>query len=156
MTFLAWSALIVLASCEKINEHEPDYADHVRHAVLLYSAGYNSLSYDTDGAVLVYSKKTVSSGNYKTPTDSYLIRLYRNKKGAAVMDTVHTWSSDYVAASSRTVNEVLSYVKTNYPADSYGLIFSSHATGWLPAGYYSSGKITDFAIPFGTGHADGL
>lgn len=174
MTFLAWSALIVLASCEKINEHEPDYADHVRHAVLLYSAGYNSLSYDmdadiqemtegylpskgsTDGAVLVYSKKTVSSGNYKTPTDSYLIRLYRNKKGAAVMDTVHTWSSDYVAASSRTVNEVLSYVKTNYPADSYGLIFSSHATGWLPAGYYSSGKITDFAVPFGTGHADGL
>ena len=51
MTFLAWSALIVLASCEKINEHEPDYADHVRHAVLLYSAGYNSLSYDMDADI---------------------------------------------------------------------------------------------------------
>lgn len=181
MKLLAYFLMImpVLVACEKIDDpdthdEQEEYSDHVRHLVLLYSAGYNGLSYamdedikemtegylpsksSTDGAVLVYSKKTVSSGNYKTPTDSYLIRLYRNKKGVAVMDTVHTWSSDYVAASSRTVNEVLSYVKTNYPADSYGLIFSSHATGWLPAGYYSSGKITDFAVPFGTGHADGL
>lgn len=174
MKLLAWSVMImlVLVSCEKIGE--PDYAEHVRHAIILYSAGYNNLSREldediqemtqgylpakgsTDGAVLVFSKKTASSGNYKTPTNSYLIRLYRNNKGVAVMDTVHTWPSDYVAASSRTVNEVLSYVKTNYPADSYGLIFSSHATGWLPAGYYLSGKITDSAVPFGVGYADVL
>ena len=174
MKLLAWSVMImpVLASCEKIGE--PDYAEHVRHVILLYSAGYNNLSREldedihemaegylpakgsTDGAVLVFSKKTVSYNNYKTPTDSYLIRMYRNNKGVAVMDTVHTWSSDFVAASSHAINEVLSYVKTNYPADSYGLIFSSHATGWLPAGYYSSDKITSSVAPFGIGHAGSL
>lgn len=170
MTVMSVLAAIVMSSCEK--EHEPEDPDRVERVVLLYSAGYNSLSYDMNqdimemtsgylpekasarGKVLVYSKKTVSSGNYSTPAESYLIRMYADRKGRAVMDTVHTWTSDYVAASAKTVNSVLTYVRDHYPADSYGMIFSSHATGWLPAGYYSTGKITDYPVSFSAwGHA---
>jgi hypothetical protein len=36
------------------------------------------------------------------------------------------------------LNSVLTYVKDNFKAKSYGLIYSSHATGYLPSGFYSN------------------
>lgn len=39
-----------------------------------------------------------------------------------------------ISASAETFGRVLQEVADAYPADSYGLIFFSHASGWLPAG----------------------
>lgn len=36
------------------------------------------------------------------------------------------------------MRQVLTYVKDEFPAKGYGLVFSSHGSGWLPAGYYYS------------------
>lgn len=144
---------VLTASCEKTPPVEPSHFDNV---LLLYSAGFNNLSYDLNedirdmasgylpskntghAAVLVYSRKTKKG--YAVPTESYLIRLYSGKKGKAVMDTVYSWPSDVIASSAETVHDVLSYVNEHYPADRYGMIFSSHASGWLPSGYYSKTK----------------
>ena len=42
-----------------------------------------------------------------------------------------------MAADPSTLREVLGFVKDNFPAKGYGMVFSSHGSGWLPAGYYS-------------------
>ena len=73
-----------------------------------------------------------------TPTTPYLIRLYRNKDGKAVCDTVKTYPEGTISSSAQQLNEVLCHVRDNFTSGSYGMIFSSHATGYLPSGYYTN------------------
>ncbi len=130
-----------------------------RRVLLLYSAGYNNLSKmleddvkdlkkgylpqkNGNSVVLVFSKRTNGNAyNYSTPTPAHLIRLYSSQEGKVVSDTVRTWPSGTVAASPETLHDVLSYVNSEYPSNEYGLVFSSHASGWLPKGFYSTGEI---------------
>lgn len=126
-----------------------------RKVMLLYIAGYNDLqSYlkkniddllkgwiprynRADDVVLVYSHLSVSRYDLTTPTASSLTRIYRDHYGETVTDTLVHYSPETIAASASQLNEVLTYIKDNFKAKSYGLIFSSHSTGYLPAGYYS-------------------
>ena len=126
-----------------------------RRVLLFYECGFNSLYsylYDdvnteldkgyipsgnrNDDVLLVYSKLAASSsyGNVK----SYLRRIYLDSSQKMVSDTLKTFSESTVAASASTMKEVLNYVKQTFPAKGYGMVFSSHGSGWLPAGYYYS------------------
>ena len=123
--------------------------------MLLYSAGYNSLSSflkedisdltkgwipgsgKDENILLVYSHNR-KSGGYETPNPPVLYRMYKNRKGVTVKDTLKTYTKETHSATAEQLNEVLNYVKTAFPAKSYGMIFSSHATGYLPAGYYGN------------------
>ena len=145
------AVLLIPASCHKVQKPP-------RNVLLLYSAGVNSLSgylleniksleggflpektkYGPDDILLVYSRQPVKYGIYTTQTPSYLIRFYADGDGRPCRDTLRTWGKDCYAASKQTMQEVLSYVKTEFPASHYGAIFSSHATGWLPATYYAN------------------
>jgi len=134
-------------------------SEETRKVMILYSAGFNSLSSylaediedlkkgylpgntRTDNVILIFSRQPVEAGNYATPTAPCLIRLYKGSQGTAVMDTVMRMSDSTIAISPTTMKTVLTYVKDNFQAKSYGLIFSSHASGWLPAGYYSNPAI---------------
>lgn len=125
-----------------------------RKVLLLYSAGHNSLrSYllddikdlkqgwlpgdgCNDDILLVYTHTSARSGSYDTPSTPYLIRLYRDQEGMAVSDTLITYEAGTISSSSAQINNVLSYIKDNFTSGSYGMIFSSHATGYLPAGFY--------------------
>ena len=127
-----------------------------RRVVLMYLAGYNSLSdcfrddlkdvmngwlpagSQKDNVLLVYDHQPQRDGDYKTPTSPYLLRLTAGNDGKARIDTLVTYPEGTISSSSVQVNKVLTYVKSNFPARSYGMTFSSHATGYLPAGYYSS------------------
>ena len=127
-----------------------------RKVLLLYSAGYNSLrnyllddindlkegwlpgDNCNDDVLLVYSHTPRAGGAYATPTTPYLIRLYRNKDGKAVCDTVKTYPEGTISSSAQQLNEVLCHVRDNFTSGSYGMIFSSHATGYLPSGYYTN------------------
>ena len=118
--------------------------------LLLYSAGNNSLSSFLKGdfndlkkgyipvqekggdVLLVYMHLKNSSS---APA---LMRLYKNKQDIVVTDTLVVYEKGTVSASARQMGDVLAYVKNNFPAKRYGMIFSSHATGWLPSGYYSN------------------
>lgn len=144
----------VVPSCKKDNPEKDEVYEGDGRVMLLYSAGYNSLSTDLQedisdiksswlprengNILLVYTRSAQGSRNYTEDTKSYLIRLYSNSKGKPVADTVNVWPATVKAASSETVREVLTYVNENFPAESYGMVFSSHATGWLPAGYYNN------------------
>ena len=87
--------------------------------------------------LLVYSR--TSKGRYDyTPVKSYLRRIYKTRKGKMVSDTLKVFDEETIAASPATVKNVLTFVKEEFPARGYGMVFSSHGSGWLPAGYYYS------------------
>jgi len=134
-----------------------------RRALILYSAGFNSLSsylasdiedFKTgylpkkgrnENMVFIVSRLPEGDGKYSKPTSPVIIQLYKDNEGNPVMDTVLTMNSSSSAASTATMKEALSYIKDNYPAKSYGMVFSSHATGWLPKGYYNEATASTFS-----------
>ena len=126
-----------------------------RRVLLFYECGFNSLygylqdnmekdlpkGYRPGGGrnedvVLIFSKLAYSQ-NYKD-VPSYLRRVYADRDGNMVSDTLKTFPASTVAASRATMSEVLNFVKTTYPAKGYGIVFSSHGSGWLPTGYYNN------------------
>ncbi len=151
------AALLVTAvsGCRKNNLDEP--VNENRRVLLFYECAFNDIgSYlatnmdDPDkglpagyipskssDVLLVYSRISKNNGAY-TPVKSYLRRIYKTSKGKMVSDTLKTFESSVIAASPSTMREVLNFVKEEFPAKSYGLVFSSHGSGWLPAGYYYS------------------
>lgn len=134
-----------------------------RKVLLLYSAGYNSLRsyllediedlksgwlptcYQNHDVVLVYTHTTEKKGAYNTPTSPYLLRLYTNDNGEPVADTLITYEAGTRSSTAEQFNKVLTYVKEKFPAGNYGMIFSSHATGYLPSGFYN--KPQDYVFP---------
>ena len=125
-----------------------------RNVLLLYSAGYNSLtSYlkediedlktgwipggsRSEDVLLVYSHFPEASGKYSVPSSPVLTRLYTGLDGNVVSDTLVVYDPSVISSSPVQFSDVLTYVKEVFPAAGYGLIFSSHATGYLPAGFY--------------------
>ena len=146
--FVSACILAALSSCEKIQEDEPVVKDRV---LLYYAAGFNNLTgylaedieelcskgyvpEKTSGNVLLIFQN-LASGSYSKPVTPVLYRVYRNSGGETVKETVLTLDKGTVAASASTLNRVLTAVHDTYSSYEYGLIFSSHATGWLPAAH---------------------
>ena len=126
------------------------YGKESRQVLLLYGAGFNSLSSDiwsnidvikrgylpgksrNDDVVLVFSHLTKNNRRiYSSETAPVLIRLY-NEHGEARADTLRTWPVGTPVANKEMMTEVFNWVREAFPADGYGAIMSSHATGVLP------------------------
>ena len=136
-------------------DSERDINPDPSKVLLLYSDGCNSLStYLTediddlctgwlprlrraDDVILVYSHQPSGRGQYSVPTSPVLFRLYTDHEGTAIRDTLVTYEAGTISSSAGQLNKVLTYVNENFAAKSYGMIFSSHATGYLPSGFYS-------------------
>jgi hypothetical protein len=88
--------------------------------------------------LLVYSHLTAKNKGYSEPNPPVLMRVYKGYGGEVVTDTLVRYPASVHSADPAQLNAVLTYVKENFPAKTYGMIFSSHATGYLPAGYYSN------------------
>lgn len=134
-----------------------------RRVLMLYSAGYNSLSnylrddiedlkqgyvptsHRTSDVLLVISRQPKNFGNYSTPTEPVLIRLTRDEGKDVVCDTLKRWDSSRAIASADFLREAMEFVKLRFPAAGYGMIFSSHGFGWLPRNYYSNPEVYENA-----------
>ncbi len=145
--------------------------ENQRKVLLLYSAGYNSLkdylrsdfedlkggwlpgNNSTDDVVLVYTHTPVNNG-YKKPSSPYLIRIYKDREGTTISDTLVTYAEGTISSSKEQLNTVLNYVKSKFSAGSYGMIFSSHATGYLPAGFYTNPNSYVFSKSIGQDRVD--
>ncbi|MDD2961328.1 MAG: clostripain-related cysteine peptidase [Muribaculaceae bacterium] len=53
-----------------------------------------------------------------------------NKDGIAIHETLKTYSKDIKSTTIERMSEVCNDIKTICPADDYGLVLWSHATGW--------------------------
>lgn len=132
-----------------------DANEESRNVLILYSAGFNSISSYLEediqdlmtgdiptasrskDVLLVYSHLPVRKGAYGEPNSPVLMRVYKDSRGEVVRDTLFSYPSSVHSADPSQLKAVLTFVKDRFPAKSYGMIFSSHATGYLPAGYYS-------------------
>lgn len=126
-----------------------------RKVMLLYEAGFNTLGSDiawniaelregylpgnarNDDIFLVFSHVTRRPEVYNSETSPVLVRMYQ-EHGEFHADTLHVWPKGTSVANAAMVTEVLEMVREKFPAASYGAVFSSHASGWLPEGYYDS------------------
>ena len=133
MVWAAVLALLPLASCRK----NPAVPGEVRPArtVLVYMAVDNDLSGETAGKreALRQGRISFSGGELLVYEDSKSgARLLRIAPDGNIGSVAEYGSEN--SASPAVFGRVLRDVMARYPAGSYGLIFFSHGSGWLPAG----------------------
>ena len=135
---------------------ERAYSMPSRRVMVMISAGYNSLSgylsedlkdlesgflpegtYFNADVLLVLARLPKSAGDYASPSAPVLYRLWANRSGEVQRDTIQIWGGDTQLCTRETIHEALSTTQKKYPAQSYGVVFSSHGSGWLPPGYYT-------------------
>lgn len=135
---------------------ERGYSMPSRRVMVMISAGYNSLSgylsedlkdlesgyipegtYFNSDVLLVLARLPKSAGDYASPSAPVLYRLWANRSGEVQRDTIQVWGGDTQLCTRETIHEALSTTQKKYPAQSYGVVFSSHGSGWLPSGYYT-------------------
>lgn len=145
--------LPLLTSCNWFGEKD----QHYDRVMILYSAGFTDISSyliedindlkngyiparKGDDVLLVISKQPSKSGNYSIKTSPSLTRIRKGKKSDSPIecDTLMTMSSDTKMADANTLRQFLEYVQSEFPAQSYGMIVSSHGSGWLPEGYFNN------------------
>jgi len=137
-------------------------SEDTRSVFILYSAGYNTLSANltedikdvlgnylpldiqsrADNVLLIYSQHRKDGTYSRDNVESALYRASADIDGKVQLDTLVRYGADVMSASATTINNVLEYVKKNFPAKSYGLLVTSHGTGWVPPGYYNTTEIT--------------
>ena len=135
---------------------ERGYSMPSRRVMVMISAGFNSLSgylsedlkdlesgyipegtYFNADVLLVLARLPKSAGDYASPSAPVLYRLWANRSGEVQRDTIQIWGGDTQLCTRETIHEALSTTQKKYPAQSYGVVFSSHGSGWLPSGYYT-------------------
>lgn len=129
--------------------------DPIRDVMVLVSGGHNSLSsYLTEdlqevfanelpkgidkasNVLVVLSRLPVNS--LSTTSAPVLYRVYADAEGKAVRDTLRRWTEEDRLFGDHVLREALQTVYDRYPAKTYGMVLSSHASGWLPEGYYNN------------------
>ncbi len=129
-----------LCSCIKDDYEGPDPNLPTR-TLIVYLAGDNNLSAEAEQKIEALRQGWTWTGNkcliYADSKDNGA-RLVRLRGGCPshpepYLETVREYGAEN-SASAKTFARVLGEVRTEFPADSYGLIFFSHGSGWLPAG----------------------
>lgn len=130
---------VLFSSCIREEYAGPD-PDLPSRTILVWLGGDNNLSDETARKVEALRQGWTYTGNkclvYQDSRDG--ARLLRLRGGCRTtptpyVETVREYGAEN-SASAETFARVLREVAREYPADSYGLIFFSHASGWLPAG----------------------
>lgn len=153
LAILAFTTCILLSSCSKYEYEKKDKV--FDDALLLYSAGFNNLSSFlqedikelSEGYIptkkdskllLVWSHFPQRLGDYSKKMNPTLSRVYKNKNGEVIKEPVLIMDTLVPGIHPETIGKVCDFIKTNYKVKRYGLIFSSHATGYLPSGYFAN------------------
>ena len=160
----------LVSGCQ-CSKHDPDKTKFGR-VLIFYSEGNNTLRDYLYGDInelkrgyapaksgkdvfLIVSHLAVSRGNYSTPTYPYLIRVYKDKKKGVVLDTLKAYTDGNILVGEGDMKAVLNDIHTQFPAEHYGMVYSSHASGWLPNGYYSNPNYYERGSSFGARRAAG-
>lgn len=154
-TYCLLLAAVVLAACNGIN---PPFEGTYDQVLIYYGMGYNNLSGNLrtnlldelksdvlpglhrEKAIVAFVHNTATSGNYTTPNAPVLMRFYRDASGKGAVDTLKVYDDMAVSASGESIRRVLCDIQDAFPAKHYGMLISSHGSGWLPAGYGKSSE----------------
>ena len=138
ITTLLFSILLTFFSCSEDPKVDPILP--TGRTLLVYVALDNSLygemadvhaslregwgNEDINGTLLLFAD-TRRGGN------PVLINI-KKLKGEVISDTIRTYTNDN-SASPELLRQVIADTKLIAPANSYGMLLFSHASGWLPA-----------------------
>lgn len=176
-------ALMIVTSCFKDADFTPPEggsssrtqpgrlpSEETRRVMVMYSAGFNSLSSwlkadleqleqgfvpsaqsRTDHILLVLSRRVMT--DYSDPVAPVLYRLYKDGTGEIVRDTLLRWEPEDQASDPVVLEEVMTFARDRYPAKGYGLVFSSHGAGWIPDYDLPEVSLKSIGQDADTGHA---
>lgn len=132
-----------------------------RNVMIMVSGGRNSLAgylsedlaeledsdipsgiFATEHVLVVFSR-IGSKKEMESPAALY--RLYRDRNGKAVRDTIRTWGGFDQMFGGNVMKEALQTVVDEFPGSHYGIVLSSHGTGYLPDGYYKDPAVYEQA-----------
>ena len=126
-------AFFFMVSCEK-DENEPEKV----RTLMVYLAGNNNLSGHLKNNIKDMAsawKKSYNGdiviffdGSGSTPQ----LLTFKVKDGVVEQEVLKTYD-ELNSASPETLKQVVKDMQALYPSDSYGMIFGSHATGWIPS-----------------------
>lgn len=160
--FLA-AAVLLSASCGKINPTPSPEGNVYERVFIIMGLGFNSLSEDIEfnideavgtdsqssipmsgsGKALVIFEHLLSDyGGYFTSTPPQIVSIYRDFLGRTIRDTLFTLNTGKKMTDAEVMREGLEYIAEKFPSEHYGMVLSSHGSGWLPDGYYRSGKMS--------------
>ena len=91
-------------------------------------------NFPEDHAVAVLYRNAYNSS---APAAPVLFRLYKDRNGNPVRDTFKVWSGTTPIFGNGTLTEAMNIIKEKLPAAGYGMVLSSHGSGYVPEGYYS-------------------
>lgn len=141
-------ATTLFFACSKDKEadtYNPVYAES--RTVMVYMVAENSLggyNLTSDMKELIMGmKNNALHRNDRLVVyvdDNSFPRIYvlsRNVNGDVMGDLqpVYTYEENRNSSSAEQLAQFVEYTKNNYPADSYGLVMWSHASGWIPSSY---------------------
>ena len=157
--------LLAAVGCVDVNVPSPEASQKPYSRVLiLYSAGFNNLSsylredirdmiasgqegyvppVGSNRAFVVVThstsgtRTTISSG-YGPATSPYVIQVSRDRLGNPVLDTLLTLPKTSLLIDKDVMKTALNFIHERFQSDSYGMVMSSHGTGWLPDGFYAN------------------
>lgn len=139
---------LIVSACH--DDDETPKTGPANRTVLVYMMAENSLSkYAEEGGSLDSDIQEMIQGASSIPDNDHLIvflddadasqkpRIYEIKKATkkkeAQAELVREYTEEVCSTDPAVLEEVLNYVKRNYPAKGYGLVMWSHGSGWLPA-----------------------
>ena len=143
MCFSATCSFLACSSGED-SPYNPVYAES--RTVMVYIVAENSLSGTaaidvaemligiSDKGLYPNDRLVIFVDDVKEPR-IYMIDRTTTATGMAQLTPVKTYEMEVNSASADVLGEFVAYVKQYYPADSYGLVLSSHGTGWIPSNY---------------------
>lgn len=164
LTYILTLLAVFTVSCKKETIVECDHKvivvrEHIRAHVMM-GFGFNNLSSAIsqdikdlsqgyvpgnavdDNYLFVYSH--LSNGNYNTKTSPCLERIYKDTDGNIVKKKLLEFERGTIACEGERIREVLEFLQQKYPEiESFGILVSSHGTGWTPPGYCASGYSDD-------------
>lgn len=120
------------------HDDHPGEGESVKRTVIVYLGVDNNFAGEGAEKIATLKKNWRGSYNgnllvYSDAGEAVLVRIYEDENGKNVADTIREYGSEN-SADPLVFKRVLTEVKEQFPADSYGMVVLSHASGWLPQG----------------------
>lgn len=153
--------VLSVASCGLFGTEEKE-RDSFDRVLILYSAACNNISGALSQDLIDVSKSCLPGKSANTAVVSVahnmscpaaVVRMYMDKKGNPVMDTLRKYDADVSLADPAVMREALSYVREQFDSEHYRMVFSSHASDWLPDSKWCFNPPKDASFKGGRGIA---
>lgn len=94
--------------------------------------GYIPYGGNDENLLFTFYHNMGADGNATAPM---LDRIYKNENGEIIHENIISFDKGDIPNTGENISKVLECIRDKYNAENYGLLISSHGTGWTPPGY---------------------